>query len=595
MASPPTNRETDRTYNIFANDSKANDGIRVGYIDPKRGYISGLSVYKANKYAEKNPGTQFILATRDKVEYLNINGVNKLTNKSIVPKNSPKGIRHEAGDELDPCNTVRGFATDAEQSARDLLDDNEPKIFPPDGETDTGVYDASDNYKRYKKDKVRVEIQGGGGIGALASPIIGDDGSIIHCRVIDGGFGYQFPPQVRIIDDNRSGSGARAYTLLGKTGYIEENYDDEGDFEEYNFDIGEYGFDPTDSSWGSIYSLESQTVIGEWNPANVISLTPPKDGFAGQLTRYLDFLKGYDPNKPWWTTRDETPVKVSGNNKHRKANGLGTVLFPVEHHGWGGSKELDDLFVDVEFEVYGQGTYKNRNISFKFVAEDGSHQFRVRGVTHEKKTRSGKTRNQVISVKANTNYTVTSNVRKVIKNADQLEVEQGLTKQLSGIREDGQKQRDGGKSKVIFADVVGSANDNDDIQVRSDIGSFKAGSKEKISFDIEGIQNKNIKIKTNIEKLEATQTGLLRKLEMEKKDTARDPSRAWLYDIVSNKVDDVAAELKEEREKKRKLREKLKEIEENKNNRYKRGTYDLTYRINRRKDKLLRLRLMIVL
>ena len=118
-------QSTDREYNIFANDSKANDGIRVGYIDPKRGYISGLSVYKANKYAEKNPGTQFILATRDEVKYLNINGVNKLTNEDIVPINSPRGITHKDGNELDPCNTVRGFATDAEQSSRDFLDDVE--------------------------------------------------------------------------------------------------------------------------------------------------------------------------------------------------------------------------------------------------------------------------------------------------------------------------------------------------------------------------------------------------------------------------------------------------------------------------------------
>ena len=135
------------------------------------------------------------------------------------------------------------------------MDDNEPEIFPPGGRTNKGAYNASDNYKRFKKNNTRIELQGGGGIGALASPIIGRDGSIIHCRVIDGGFGYQFPPQVRIIDDNRSGSGAKAYSLLGNTGYTQENYDDEGDVEEYNFDIGDYDFDSTDASWGSIYNL----------------------------------------------------------------------------------------------------------------------------------------------------------------------------------------------------------------------------------------------------------------------------------------------------------------------------------------------------
>lgn len=516
MALPPTEIK----YNIFANNEKANDEIRVGYIDPKRGYISGLSVYEANRYAEKNPGTQFIHANRDEVKYLNINGVNELTNEKILPINRPKGIAHKEGGELDPCNTVRGFATDAEQSSRDgFLDDNEPEIFPPGGNNAKGIYDASDNYKRYKKNKTRIELQGGGGIGALASPIIGLDGSIIHCRVIDGGFGYQFPPQVRIIDDNRSGSGARAYSLLGTIGYTQENYDDEGDVEEYNFDIGEYNFDSTDASWGSIYNLGSQTVIGEWNPANVISLTNPQGGFSEQLVRYLDFLKGYDPNKPWWTTRDETPVRVAGNKRQRKANGLGAVLFPVEHHAWGGDRTLDDLFVDVEFEVYGQGTYKNRNLYFKFEAEDGSHSFRIRGIA--KKENNGKRRTQIASVKANTNYVVTSNVRKKIKNSDEMVLEQGLAKQLGGTKEDGVKQRDGSRSKIIFADVVGSANDDDDIQVRSNIGSFKAGDKTQVKFNDTGIQNK----------------------------------------------------------------EKLEEIKANKNNRYKRGTFDLTYRINRRKDK----------
>ena len=57
--------------------------------------------------------------------------------------------------------------------------------------------------------------------------------------------------------------------------------------------------------WGSVYSMSNQTVIGDWNPANVISLTQTT-GFQKQLQEYLAFLKGYDPNKPWWTTRDET-------------------------------------------------------------------------------------------------------------------------------------------------------------------------------------------------------------------------------------------------------------------------------------------------
>ena len=144
MAGSKSDRKLDGTYNIFANGKEANDAIRVGYIDPKRGYISGLSVYEANKYAERNPGTQFILANRDKIRYININEVNKLTNKDTLPKHNPSGLVDENG-EFDPCNTVRGFKTDP-----DTL--GEPVIEPPllasssdgegkDSETSKGNYD----------------------------------------------------------------------------------------------------------------------------------------------------------------------------------------------------------------------------------------------------------------------------------------------------------------------------------------------------------------------------------------------------------------------------------------------------------------------
>ena len=50
-------------------------------------------------------------------------------------------------------------------------------------------------------------------IGALATPIIGEDGSIlmfVSLVVVC----YRVPPQVRIIDDCRRGSGARGFSVL---------------------------------------------------------------------------------------------------------------------------------------------------------------------------------------------------------------------------------------------------------------------------------------------------------------------------------------------------------------------------------------------
>ena len=86
MAAGKSDRKNNSEYKIFEGNLRDNDAVRVGYIDKKRGYISGLSVFEANKYAEKNPGTTFIFKNRKKIRYLNINQVNKLRNRNTLPK-----------------------------------------------------------------------------------------------------------------------------------------------------------------------------------------------------------------------------------------------------------------------------------------------------------------------------------------------------------------------------------------------------------------------------------------------------------------------------------------------------------------------------
>ena len=476
MAGSKSDRKIDATFNIFANNQDANDAVRVGYIDPKRGYISGLSVYEANKYAERNPGTQFIIANRDKVRYININEVNRLKNSDTLPKHRPSGLVDRNSDEFDPCNTVRGFKTDP-----DTL--GEPEIRPL-IEGDSGNFDATPNYDRYGSDsskcRTRIELQGGGGIGAVATPIIGKDGSIIHVRVVHGGFGYQFPPQVRIVDDCRRGAGARGYSVLGSTGYVEENFDEDTDVENYDFSLGEYNFDPDDSPWGSVYSMDNQTVIGDWNPANVISLTS-KTGFHKELQDYLGFLKGYDPNKPWWTTRDETPVRVTGDGKSKKSNRLRGILFPVQHPAWGGEKGVSKDLVSVEFEVYGQGTRGNRSITYEFTAQDGSHKFKVKGIQSE--NINEKTRVDVIKVKSNTTYNVVASVAKG-RGAKSNVVEQGLLENAGRRAKENRKFQEEQRSATIFGDIVGSLNDNDDIQITAKRGKFKASNRRQVSVKV---------------------------------------------------------------------------------------------------------------
>ncbi|BCU98802.1 MAG: hypothetical protein CM15mV24_0270 [Bellamyvirus sp.] len=46
---------------------------------------------KANKYAKSKPGTQFVLKRRDKIEFMNINGVNALKPEDLLPRNSAAG------------------------------------------------------------------------------------------------------------------------------------------------------------------------------------------------------------------------------------------------------------------------------------------------------------------------------------------------------------------------------------------------------------------------------------------------------------------------------------------------------------------------
>ena len=579
MAGSKSDRKNNAIFDIFSSKEGANDAVRVGYIDNKRGYISGLSVYQANKYAERNPGTQFVLTNRDKVRYLNINEVNELTNNDVRPSSNPEGLVDKENEgEFDPCNTVKGFKTAKEGSGSDRYpggtDGEEPIITPPvKGGTPSPTSEV--NYKRYKSEldtcRTRIELQGGGGVGALASPVVGLDGSILHVRVIHGGFGYKFPPQVRIIDDCRRGSGARAKSILGSTAFVTERFDNEADVEEYDFKLGEYDYDPDDNPWGKVYEMGGQTVIGDWNPANFLSLTNA-NSFQTELNEYLKFLKGYDPSKPWWTTRDETPVRVTGAGTSKKANKFGTALFPVEHWAWGGEREQDDLFQDVEFEVYGQGTYKNRQLYFQFEAEDGSHQFRIKGITHD--ARSGKKRTQLVSLKANTTYNVTSNIRKKTVDPGNRKLEQGLIEEAGrNPKEIGGLQAIGQRSKAIFADIIGSANDNDDIQVTANIGSFKAGERTFEKFDTSGIQNRQIRLKKDIDRIQA------RRLDI-KKELATNINNQKLKEEHGN----LTVELAEKVAKDKELAQKLEEIDKNKSNKYRRGTFALTYRLNRRKQ-----------
>ena len=171
------------SFNIFGPPSK--DSIRVGYISTDRGYIEGVTICDANKYAQKNPGTQFIFKTRNFIKYLNINEVNELTpNDALVGERTCEGVVIEK-----QCGPAEAL------------------------------------------------FYGGGGVGVQGNPIIGSDGAVLAVDLVAGGFGYQYPPIVEVKDSCGIGAGAVVTAVLGNIVETVEVYDQEGDFEDYKFDL----------------------------------------------------------------------------------------------------------------------------------------------------------------------------------------------------------------------------------------------------------------------------------------------------------------------------------------------------------------------
>ena len=166
------------SFNLFGPADKCD--IRVGYISTTRGYVDGVNRYEANKYAKLNPGTQFILRRRDKIQFMNINGVNRLEPKDLLPENSSSGDKG--------CSGITGL---------DIYDD------------DGGIRsDAFNNVDPH------VIFSGGNGIGAKANPIFGTDGSLLAVDLIDGGWGYAYAPVTEVIDEYGIGAGAVVRSIM---------------------------------------------------------------------------------------------------------------------------------------------------------------------------------------------------------------------------------------------------------------------------------------------------------------------------------------------------------------------------------------------
>lgn len=238
------------SFNIFGPASQ--NSIRVGYISTERGFVDNVTICEANDYAKLNPGTQFVLKTRKSVQYLNINEVNKLTPDDVLSTGTK-------------CDGI--------------------------------VLDADCGYPQ-------AYFYGGGGVGVQGNPVFGTDGSLLAVDLINGGFGYQYPPIVEVKDNCGVGVGAVTRAVLGEIVETVEYFDQEGDFEEYEI------CEPTDVGYGLRYGPNGE-VLGNWDPTLYANLT--KDPIAIEIKEYQDFLQQLQT--PWWTTRKKNPLRVTSGNR----------------------------------------------------------------------------------------------------------------------------------------------------------------------------------------------------------------------------------------------------------------------------------------
>lgn len=473
------------SFNLFG-PASSND-IKVSYIDPQRGLVTDVTICEANEYAKKNPGTTFIFKTRKVVRYININEVNRLTPDDLDDKQQCKGVQFDAD-----CGPLEVF------------------------------------------------FYGGGGIGPKANPVVGEDGSLLAIDLVSGGFGYQFPPVVEAKDECGVGSGAVIRAVLGEVAETEEVFDQESDFENYELcepsEVGygiKYGangenlgaWEPTTyaslsqdpikkeileyqeflqrlskpwwttrkfaplrtTSVGKVTRSKFDVTFPQWSDfMNQYAISPvPPSNARGSDFAGIPFSFEWEEDFPYdgdyvfnGLCDNKAELYIDGNKvfdlgnfnqspsavKKRILKGVHTIKLDLlnspifeEIPGQAGPD-----FVPVNFNIYGEGKRTNF-LDFHFTSRDNSHSFVIRGVSKNRETRT-----DIIRLKPNIDYKVEA----VSKRGP---VEQGLLA-------NGSKNKEGGansSAKGVFADYIGSDNDNDDLQVKAQSGEFSSGKQTK--------------------------------------------------------------------------------------------------------------------
>ena len=294
----------DPKVNLFGPSTE--DNIRVGYISTTRGYVTGVGINDANKYAKKDPGTKFILQNRDYIKYLNINEVNKLTPEVLESTAEEcKGVEWEAPLE-------------------------EPEVI----------------------------FSGGGGVGVVGNPVFGEDGALLAVDLISGGFGYKYAPVTKLRDVSGRGAGAHLVSIVGEIADSEIVYDKEEDFEEYIIDdntgeevseiwygpdgkeigtwdpslyLGEVGesFDTvTDNYIAKLHKISTSGIGGQGIVLDAAGTSGKYSNFTTAGDTPVAFEDGLSAGVFWWTAKPPGPKLVTSNGKTTRK------IYKVEHVAW---------------------------------------------------------------------------------------------------------------------------------------------------------------------------------------------------------------------------------------------------------------------
>ena len=304
---PPDDSDGEENSNI---KGESNTLIRVGYIDDVKGYVKNLTVSEANDIARLEPGTEFIIELRSKVFYKNINEVNELNDQFI---------KDQLSDDF--CGNAGNYSATYNMEEIEIIDEYKVNVVEDEDEDNDGNIPL-------------VELFGGGGVGCEARAFVGNDGSILHIEVLEGGFGFEHAPIVNVRDPNGLGVGCVAQAFLNDPNEYEENkgfylYNKKSDYEDFRILSDDTLINP---EFGKVYNPNTGQEIGIWDPSKYITIESDK---ISDIKTLQDRLQEIDSFGNWWNTKKNDPISIlRGDRKD-------STYYKVSHWKWGLDEEND--------------------------------------------------------------------------------------------------------------------------------------------------------------------------------------------------------------------------------------------------------------